>query len=177
MDNSFRKSVAVIFSILFISFFSGCASNSALKAQYDDYRYSGEKYGKVIVIQSDKVSADSKKGIRIEEMDLESRIVAELKSSDLYDDTENNTVKVLINSIYIRNAFNAIMFGFMAGADNIDGTVTIFKGDMELASFDIKASYALGGLGGGQNVSRLGWLSNKFAELTTKTILGKSDDK
>ncbi len=83
------------------------------------------------------------------------------------------TVTVLIDSIYIRNAFNAIMFGAMSGADNIKGTVTISKDGAEFARFAVKASYALGGLAGGQNQTRLGWLSSKFAEETAKIIVTK----
>jgi hypothetical protein len=66
------------------------------------------------------------------------------------------------------------MFGFMAGSDNFDGTVTLIDGNKHVKnSFDISASYALGGFAGGVNSSRLGWLSEKFAELTVNTILGK----
>jgi hypothetical protein len=66
------------------------------------------------------------------------------------------------------------MFGFMSGSDSLDGTVILKDdSDVQKATFDISASYALGGFGGGQNDARLGWLGDKFAELTANTVVGK----
>lgn len=68
------------------------------------------------------------------------------------------------------------MFGFLSGSDSLDGTVTLKDAqNTSKATFDISASYALGGLGGGQDDSRLGWLGDKFAELTANTIVGKKE--
>lgn len=163
--------LAVIYAVSVI-FVSGCASNVALRSQHADYKYNGEKYCKVVVTQSDSITKDARKGSRIDEMLLDRKIITQLKASGLYDESCQDSIKVLVKSIYIRNSFNAIVFGFMAGADSLEGSVTLNNANAELATFDINASYALGGTGGGQDNVRLGWLSEKFAELTVKTILG-----
>jgi hypothetical protein len=45
-----------------------------------------------------------------------------------------------------------------------------------LNSFEVSASYALGGLAGGQDDARLSWLYEKFAELASKEITGTAVD-
>jgi len=168
-----KSFILAMVSAVCVILVSGCASNAALRSQHTDYRYNGEKYGKVVVTLSDSVSRDARKGMRLEEMLLDRKILAQLKAEGLYDESSQDSITVLVNSIYIRNAFNAVMFGFMAGADSLKGAVTLNKGTLELATFDVNASYALGGIAGGQNQARLGWLSDKFAEQAVKMILGK----
>jgi hypothetical protein len=59
------------------------------------------------------------------------------------------------------------MFGFLAGPDNISGNVRVLDPTGKtLRSFEISASYALGGFAGGQDSIRLNYLYEKFAELT-----------
>jgi len=162
-----------IVTVLCIGLVTGCAGSAALQSQHAGYQYQGEKYGRVVVTQSAAVANDSRKGVRLEEMALDTKIVTELKAAGAFDSASPNSVGVLINSIHIRNTFNAMVFGFMAGADNINGTVTLKKGDRDLARFDVTASYALGGAVGGINSTRLGWLSERFAEETVNIILGR----
>lgn len=55
----------------------------------------------------------------------------------------------------------------MAGSDRILGTVTARDGQGRLINrFNVNASYALGGLAGGMDQARTGWLYEKFAEET-----------
>lgn len=59
------------------------------------------------------------------------------------------------------------MLGLFAGADNISGNVRVLDpAGKSLRSFEVTASYAFGGLGGGQDSIRLNYLYEKFAELT-----------
>lgn len=169
-----KSFIYIMLCLVCTGFISGCAGSSSLKEKHSGYSYNGEKYGKVVVTLSEKVTSDTRKETRIEQMNLEIKLIDQLKTAGLYDESSQNMVSVVIDSIYIRNAFNAIMFGAMAGADNIAGTVTLTKKDVELAIFDVTASYAFGGTAGGQNEPRLEWLSHKFAELTAETILGKN---
>ena len=54
-----------------------------------------------------------------------------------------------------------------AGADNISGNVHVLDpAGKTLRSFEVSASYAFGGLAGGQDSIRLNYLYEKFAELT-----------
>ena len=65
------------------------------------------------------------------------------------------------------------MLGFLAGADSLEGTVTLLGKDGEIVNqFDIDASYAAGGFIGGQDGTRMEWLYGKFGELTAQTIKG-----
>ena len=133
--------------------------------------YRGEKYGKVSIAMSDAIAADAAKATRFQQLGLEQAIVSQLRQNNLYDAQSGNLVEVVVSSLRVRNAATAIMFGAMAGSDNIEGAVTLkAPGGKVLNKFTI---YALGGFGGGQNTARLGYLSQTFGELTAKTILDK----
>lgn len=100
-------------------------------------------------------------------------ITRALASENLVGSGNDKTLKVEVKDIRIRNAFNAIMFGFMAGNDHIFGTVSVVGKDGQvLRSFDVSASYALGGTAGGQNETRMTWLYEEFAKLTLKELRG-----
>ncbi|MBI3044616.1 MAG: hypothetical protein HYY78_17500 [Betaproteobacteria bacterium] len=45
-----------------------------------------------------------------------------------------------------------------------------------LNQFEVSASYALGGLAGGQDEARMGWLYEEFAKLTLKELTGDDRD-
>jgi hypothetical protein len=83
------------------------------------------------------------------------------------------TVEILVNSVRARSSFSAVMFGFMAGDDHIKGDVVVRSPEgSEVQRFAVSASYALGGIAGGSDEARMGWLYETFAkhileELTT----------
>jgi hypothetical protein len=170
----FRFCKVLIVAALFV-LVAACSSNARMGSS-SKYAYGGEKYGNVVVVLADSVSKDKDKAYRAEDLTLDQHIVAALKASNLYDEKSQNSVRVTVNSIRVRNTFNAVMFGFMAGSDNIDGTVQLFDEQQKSrADFNIKASYSLGGFGGGQSDTRLGWLRDKFSELTANMILGREE--
>ncbi len=155
---------------------AACSSNVVLdhSAGAPVYQYSGEKYGKVEVKWSDEVGADAVKVYRIKQMALDKAVINRLIANRLYDPAAANSMEVRINSFSFRNSFNAVMFGFMAGSDSLDGVVSLKAADgRALTHFDVSASYALGGSNGGNADTRMGWLSDKFGELTAQTILNK----
>lgn len=163
-----------IFVVLVMLFLSACAAHVQMADNSASYAYAGEKYGKINIVLADQISTDASKAERARQLNLESAIQSALRAQGLYDETSANAVNVSINTLHIRNAFNAIMWGALSGTDNMDGTVKLVNdSNVEKASFDITASYGAGGFSGGQNDVRLGWLSNKFAELTANTIKGK----
>jgi hypothetical protein len=83
------------------------------------------------------------------------------------------SIEILITSIRSRSTFNAIMFGFMAGDDHIKGDVVVRSPEgLELQRFGVSASYALGGLGGGQTDARMGWLYETFAKHVIDELTG-----
>jgi len=75
------------------------------------------------------------------------------------------TMDVVVTRVRVRSTFNAIMWGAMSGNDAVDGQVVVKDAvGKELDRFDVTASYALGGFGGGQDATRTGWLYDAFAK-------------
>jgi hypothetical protein len=80
---------------------------------------------------------------------------------------------VEITGFRVRSNFSAIMFGFMAGNDNVEGIVTLKDGTGKvLKRSKVSASYALGGIGGGQDDARMGWLYEEFAKHAAAEVIG-----
>jgi hypothetical protein len=64
------------------------------------------------------------------------------------------------------------MWGFMAGDDHVKGTVDVLNGaNSAVDSFEVSASYALGGLGGGQDSARMNYLYEAFSKETANALL------
>lgn len=84
-------------------------------------------------------------------------------------------IEIVIRDIDVRSRFSAVIFGLTGDSDNIVGDVLLKDSSgKELTRFEISASYALDGLGGGQDEVRMGWLYEKFAELTVTHLVGNS---
>lgn len=82
-------------------------------------------------------------------------------------------VEVSVTDIRTRSAFSAVMFGFMAGDDHLKGDVVVRSpAGAELQRFSVSASYALGGLAGGQDDARMNWLYETFAKHTVEELTG-----
>jgi hypothetical protein len=89
-------------------------------------------------------------------------------------DEPRPTLEVRVKDVRVRSNFTAIMFGFMAGADLITADLIVKSATgQELDRFEVSTSYALGGLAGGQDSARMGWLYEKFAEETLKELKKK----
>ena len=83
------------------------------------------------------------------------------------------TVEIVVTSVRVRSNFSAVAFGFMAGGDNISGDIVLRDtAGRELDQFHVSATYALGGLAGGQDGARMGWLYEEFAKQAVKEITG-----
>jgi hypothetical protein len=87
------------------------------------------------------------------------------------EDAPRPSLEIQVTDMRVRSTFTAVALGFMAGADSINADVILRdKGGTELDRFAVSASYALGGLAGGQDSSRMSWLYEKFAEVTVKEL-------
>jgi len=85
---------------------------------------------------------------------------------------------VTIDELRVRSTFNAIMWGFMAGTDQLNGTATLTRLDgRPVGNFKIGTSYGLGGFGGGQDSSRVAWLYEEFAKMLTQELVALRDQK
>ncbi|RPJ45884.1 MAG: DUF4410 domain-containing protein [Betaproteobacteria bacterium] len=86
-------------------------------------------------------------------------------------------IEILVTEIRVRSNVAAVLFGFMAGSDIIVGDVIARDpSGKELQRFTVSASYALGGLGGGQDDARMGWLYETFAKHTIEELNGEKAD-
>lgn len=87
-------------------------------------------------------------------------------------DKARPNLEIQVKDMRVRSNFSAIMWGFMAGADSISADVLLKDATgKELDRFEVSVSYALGGLGGGQDTTRMSWLYEKFAEETVKELV------
>ena len=97
-----------------------------------------------------------------------------LEAQDLIQKTPDQAaygIEIVITDVRVRSNFTAIMFGFMAGADSVTGDVQVKDASGKLLKkFEVSASYALGGIGGGQDEARMGWLYEKFTEQTLNEL-------
>ena len=85
---------------------------------------------------------------------------------------------VTIDELRIRGTFNAVFRGFMAGADQLNGTCTLTRlDDRPVGNFKVGASYALGGFAGGLDSSRVNWLYEEFAKQLTNELVALRDQK
>lgn len=166
-----------IIASLLLAFVTACASTVHMADGSNGYIYKGEKYGQITVVMSNEVREDSAKSYRVRQLDLDSRMKSSLLDNGAYDEASSRKIEVVINKIHVRNEFNVAFFGPFAGADSLDGTVNLIdEAGGTKASFNVIASYALGGNNLGRNEYRLTWLGVKFAELAAETVTGKKTD-
>jgi hypothetical protein len=86
-----------------------------------------------------------------------------------------NRLEVEITDLRVRSNVAAVLFGFMAGSDLVKGNVYVIgKEGKPLTKFEVSASYALGGLAGGQDETRTSWLYEEFAKLTVNELIGEN---
>jgi len=94
------------------------------------------------------------------------------------DDPNLPSIDITVTDIRVRSNFSAVMFGFMAGSDRIVGDVVARSpSGRELQRFNVNVSYALGGLAGGQDATRMDWLYETFAQETANTLMGVKKEK
>jgi outer membrane murein-binding lipoprotein Lpp len=169
-----RKTILIILSLVTTLSLSACSSsvkrnnsnssiNSSLRSEVNE----------VTINFTDEVKTKIKNINSFNIIKFNEGIIEKLDSSGLLNASSQKTLEIEIDSIRIRSAFSAVMFGFMAGADHISGNIIIKnKSQHVIGEYEISASYALGGLAGGQNETRINWMSNRFSELTAETLSG-----
>lgn len=85
-------------------------------------------------------------------------------------------LKVVVRDIRVRGTFSAVMWGFMAGDDHISGAASLFNRDDKVVyEFQVTSSYALGGIAGGIDQTRLTWLYEDFSKSVAEELVGKRD--
>ena len=132
-----------------------------------------KKFSKVDLTVNEDATKDPNDIVRFDDAKLRNMIEKKLSVSGLITEDSNYSIKIEINDIRIRSSFNAFMWGIMAGADHIKGTVMLLdENKTPFHTFDVSAMYGLGGFAG-FNETRMGWLFEEFSKLTLDEIAGK----
>ena len=164
-----RLTIVLLSSSLLITGLSGCASSVKRDpAPADKLIRTDQKFSTVKVGLADEARQKLADNPLFDAEGLRNAILRKLSSGGCMDSAAPRpVVDVIVTDIRTRSGFAAVMFGFMAGDDRIVGTVALAdENAAQQDSFQISASYALGGLVGGQEGVRMGYLYEKFAELT-----------
>lgn len=174
------KTQATKFLILLLTtVLAACASgtNRLGNSENTNYQYGGQKFSAINISLDPNAREQLKDNLKFDPTKLEQTLTRAFQSRGLIDDKSENVVNVLITDIRTRSNFSAVMFGFMAGNDHVVGKVSLLprNGGHSWLDFQVSASYALGGLGGGQDEARMSWLYEEFAKLTLKEILGEKN--
>ena len=91
-----------------------------------------------------------------------------LESKGLVAPAATHRVEVLVTDIRVRSGVAAIMLGFLAGEDRVTAKVRVLDPNgRALRSFEVKTTYAFGGLAGGQDGMRMNWIYDKFSEMAS----------
>ncbi|MBJ9963436.1 DUF4410 domain-containing protein [Burkholderia seminalis] len=164
-----------------IGFLSGCASSVTRDASDPTgaaVTASTTKFGTkpvIVKVMLDNAAQEAlKDNLKFDAKKLQEKIESALDARKLLakaDSTDAMHLNVEVNGIRVRSSFSAVMFGFMAGNDHVDGTVTLLDADNHpIDRFKVSASYALGGIAGGMDDTRMNWLYEKFTEKTLTTL-------
>jgi len=117
-----------------------------------------------------KLLADN---LKFNQDQLRGTIERALSAQNLIRTDAAQSLDIEITSLRARSNFSAVMFGFMAGNDHVEGIVTIRDATGRvLKRGKVSASYALGGLAGGQDDARMSWLYESFAKHTVAEVTG-----
>ncbi|MEO8527001.1 MAG: DUF4410 domain-containing protein [Caldimonas sp.] len=149
----------------------GCAGTVKLdqRVQGDVSRLEG--VAQVVALMSPEAAKQQVDNPQFNREELASRLRLRLEARSLTSPGATHRVEIVLTDIRVRGAFAAIMFGFMAGDDHVVGRVRVVDASgRALRSFEINASYAFGGVAGGQDSVRINWLYDKFADLAADEL-------
>lgn len=129
------------------------------------------KFSGVTVSLSDQARKELVDNIKFDTELFASKVRSRLDVAKVIESSAVHTIRVTVTGVRVRGTFSAVMFGALAGADTVDGEVAILDKDKKVVrTFKVSAAYAFGGLGGGIDSVRLGYLYDKFAELTATEL-------
>jgi len=173
LDRTLRLLLAVAVLAL-----AGCASQVTRTEPANVAREPVRALASFDVAMSPNSSAQLADNLRFDIAALRSTIQRALESKNLIAADGDFDLKVVVDDIRVRGTFSAIMFGFMAGDDHLNGTATLVRRDGKtLGTFGVKTSWALGGLAGGQDSARMTWLYEEFAKMLASELVERRDAK
>lgn len=168
------KSVTV--ALLAAAFLAGCASGvvrEAPPAGLAAQPIVRTPVGKVTLSLSPEAQKAAAENIKFNQDQLLATVRRGLEGNGLLLASAGESAEIILKSFRVRGTFSAVMWGVMAGTDNVTGDVIVRDASgKQLRKFTVDASYGLGGLAGGMDDTRLSWLYEKFAEHTVNELAG-----
>lgn len=172
--------VVVLVALILEACSSGVQRTPELGLQQPQFDDVGEKAGSLTVNLSSGAKIDASENLKFSQVQLEETIRRIMEINDLLaeqSDVALPAVEVNVTSVRVRSTFSAMMFGFMAGDDHIEGDVVVWAPDgSKLQAFGVSASYAWGGFAGGDE-TRMNWLYENFAERMTEELTGRAQEQ
>lgn len=154
-----------------LALLAGCAGTIKQDARVNGDLSRLEGVGQVVAQMSPDAAKLLVDNPQFNREELATRLRLRLESRGLTAPAATHRVEIVVTDVRVRGAFTAIMFGFMAGDDHITGRVRVLDpSGKALRSFEVSATYAFGGLAGGQDGVRMSWLYDKFSDLATAEL-------
>lgn len=160
-----------------VALLAGCASGVTRSPGAAQQRLSAPAYSQfasVSLSMTEGAKAKALDNLKFNPDELLGHVRRALEAKSLLSqagDKQLPKLEVVVRDMRVRSNFSAVMWGFMAGADSIDGDIVLTDASgREIDRFAVSASYALGGLAGGQDTARMGWLYESFAEEAVKEL-------
>ena len=151
---------------------TGCAATIKQDARVNGDVSRLEGVTQVVALMSPDAAKQQVDNPQFNREELATRLRYRLEAKGLTAPSATHRVEIVVTDIRVRGAFAAIMFGFMAGDDHVTGRVRVLDaGGRALRSFEIHATYALGGVVGGQDGLRMNWMYDKFTDLAEAELV------
>lgn len=172
-----KKLISAVAVVLFLA---GCASGvkRAPEMSNNQARLSNpSQIASVSLSLTDEAKKKASENLKFNPDELLNHVKRGLDANLLLSGTADKALpnlEIQVKDMRVRSNFSAVMWGFMAGADSITADIVLKDlAGKELDRYEVSVSYALGGLAGGQDDARMGWLYEKFTEETLKELTKK----
>jgi hypothetical protein len=170
-----------LFIPVLVLLLAGCATNVQRYSDAETPRLiqANEKIGKAFVTFSDSGQKDHADNAEFDQNVLLDNVKRQLDAKQLMATGDaGDVLEIKVTGMRVRSTFNAVMWGFMSGSDNVTGEVYLRDASGHLLNhFQVHAGYALGGFAGGIQSVRWDWLYGKFAELTVENLTSEPAKK
>ena len=168
------KVVKGCMAAVLISLLAACASGITHDTPAGNTQFLGTKVSGVDVTLSEEAKKLSADNLKFNPESLRAMVQRALEARNVIEPSAAQRMLIEVTDFRVRSNFSAVMFGFMAGSDSVTGNIHIRTPERSVGKYEVRASYALGGFGGGQDDARMGWLYEEFAKQTLNVLTGES---
>jgi hypothetical protein len=157
---------------------AACAGTIQRESNAGSGRIAGANYSAVDIVLSEQARRAQGDNPLFNATELGDYVRRRLEGRDLLSPQATHRVEITIEHVRVRSVAAAVILGFMAGADEINGFVRVYDArGRQVHGYKVNASYALGGYAGGQDSMRMNWLYNKFSELAVAELAGATSQE